>query len=478
MMKRNNNKQNSVKNDNREILVILYVFMAMFIGLIAYLVVFTYRDGSTVVNSSYNKRLNMLANHVYRGSIYANDESEIAFTDVDDDGNDRRVYPYGRLFAHAVGYSSHGGLGIESMYAYTMLTSNENIFLKVKNDLTGVKNQGNNIYSTLDPYLTLAASDALGDRRGAVVVTNIKTGEILAIVSKPDFDPNSIDEMWDEYNSSDTGTLLNRATMGLYPPGSTFKIVTALEYIKEHEDSSQYDYLCKGSFSLDGATINCYHGQKHGEVDFKKSFAKSCNSSFANITSSLNKVKFSDTCEELLFGKELPCPYTYKKSTVSISKKTVMEDMLQSGIGQGATLVTPVHMNLITAAIGNEGVLMTPYVVKKVTNADGDVISETKPKTYMRLLTEDNADELTELMAAVVTEGTGTRLRDDVSYRAAGKTGSAEYSQDKNQSHAWFTGFAPVDDPEIAVTVIVEGGGSGGETAVPIARAVFDTYFE
>lgn len=473
-----NNNTNNKKKENREILVILYVFMAMFMGLIAYLIVFTYRDGSTVVNSSYNKRLNMLANHVYRGQILACDESVIAKTEVGEDGIESRVYPYGRLFAHAVGYSTHGGLGIESMYAYSLLTSNDNLFLRITNDLTGEKNQGNNVYSTLNPAITASASDALGDRYGAVVATNVKTGEILTIVSKPDFDPNTIDAMWEEYNNAGSGVLLNRATMGLYPPGSTFKIVTALEYIKENSNTSDYKYQCNGSFTLDGSTINCYHGQSHGTVDFKKSFAKSCNSSFANMTSSLNRSKFAGTCEELLFGEEFPCPYSYKKSVVGISKKSGMDDLLQSGIGQGATLVTPMHMNLITAAIGNSGVLMTPYVVKRVTSANGDTISETRPKAYMRLLSEDNAETLTELMEAVVSEGTGTRLRDGVSYKAAGKTGSAEYSQDKKQSHAWFTGFAPSDDPEVAVTVIVEGGGSGGETAVPIARAVFNTYFD
>lgn len=464
--------------ENREIMVILYIFLSLFISMIVYLAVFEYKDGNTIINSSYNKRLNILANHVYRGKILANDKSIIAQTVVDEEGNEKRVYPYGRIFAHSAGYSSYGGLGIEGMYAYTLLTSNDNILSRVTNDIAGQKNWGDSVLTTLDPYVSEAAFDALGDRKGAVVATNVKTGEILALISKPDFDPNTIVEYWDYYNNdSESSALLNRATQGLYPPGSTFKIVTALEYIRENADINDYEYNCSGTFALDGSVINCYHGQSHGKIDFNKSFAKSCNSSFANIASTLNKSKFKTTSENLMFNSELPIPYSYKKSVVEVNAKSKMEDVLQTGIGQGKTQITPMHMNLITVAIANNGVLMNPYVISKIVNIEGKIISENNPKIYGRLITSSESETLTELMESVVLEGTGTRLRDDVPYRAAGKTGSAEFSSDKSLSHAWFTGFAPVEDPEIAVTVIVENGGSGGETAVPIARNVMNAYF-
>lgn len=474
----NNGDSNGAnESTNREVLVILYIFLALFLALIAYLVIFTYRDSSVVINSSYNKRLNILSKHVYRGNIYASDDSVIAETIVDEDRNERREYPYGKLFAHSVGYSAYGGLGVESMYAYSMLTSSDNIFVRFSKDIRGEKNLGNNVYTTLNPEITYAAYNALGDRRGAVVVTDVRDGAILCIVSKPDFDPNTIEDYWEEYNASGEGILLNRATLGLYPPGSTFKIVTALEYIRQKNNTEDYGFDCSGTFTKDGSSINCYHMIKHNHVDFTQSFAKSCNSSFANMASMLNKKEFKQTCEELLFNEELPIPYSYKKSVVSLDKKSKMDELLQTGIGQGETLVTPMHLNLITAAIANDGVMMTPYVLKSVKAPNGNVVTESKSKEYKRILTSKEAETLTSLMEAVVLEGTATKLRDQKGYNAAGKTGSAEYSSDKSKSHAWFTGFAPVDDPEIAVTVIVEGGGSGGETAVPIAKQVMDTYF-
>ena len=150
---------------------------------------------------------------------------------------------------------------------------------------------------------------------------------------------------------------------------------------------------------------------------------------------------------------------------------------MQTGIGQGKTQVTPIHMTLITAAIANDGVLMKPYVVSAVENNNQDVIKSYSAQEYKRLLSETDAKQMQTLMAEVVQSGTATRVKDTVGYVAAGKTGSAEYSSDKTESHAWFTGFAPVSDPEIAVTVVLEGAGSGGEYAVPIAKRIFDAYF-
>lgn len=471
-------KKKSVWSENKEILIILITFFLLFLAMIIYVTIFVYSDASRVINSSYNKRINILSNHVYRGEIRALDDSIIAKTVINDEGIEVREYPYGPLFAHAAGYASHGGLGIEGAYAFTLLTSNDDFLARVVNDFSGKKNWGNNIITTLDPIVSYAAYSALGDRRGAVVVSDVNSGEIIALISKPDFDPNNIDAYWDYYNNdNEASALLNRVTQGLYPPGSTFKIVTALEYIRENNNIDDYVFDCNGKFEYEDLTINCYHGNKHGVVDFEKSFAKSCNSSFANITLQLNKNKFKKTCNELLFNEELPLPYSYRKSSVNISSKTDISDILQAGIGQGKTQITPIHMNLITSAIANRGVLMTPYVVKSVESVNGEVIFENEESEYKRIMSGSEASELCELMRNVVIEGTATRLNNSDLYTAAGKTGSAEYSSDKTKSHAWFTGFAPADDPQIAVTVIVEGGGSGGETAVPIAKAVMDSYF-
>lgn len=476
--KKKRDRKSAEKDANREIGHITYIFVGLFIALIGYLMYFTQFRSSDIINNSYNSRQDLLAQKVVRGSILSRDREILAATVTAADGTETRNYPYQNLFAHAVGYSTHGKTGVESISNFTLLTSNAFIGERVKNDIGEIKNPGDDVITTLDVDVQKAASDAMGVYKGAIVVMNVKTGGILALISKPDFDPNQINSIWDEVNAdSENSVLLNRATQGLYPPGSTFKIVTALEYLKENSDTEAYSFDCTGSFKSGDSVINCYHGQKHGQIDFLHSFAESCNSSFANISMTLNKKEFQKTCRELLFNGKLPVPYTYRESYVPISASSDTDEVMQTGIGQGKTQVTPIHMTLITAAIANDGVLMKPYAVSAVENHNHDVIKSYDAQEYKRLLSEAEAEQMQALMAEVVQSGTATRVKDTVGYVAAGKTGSAEYSSDKTASHAWFTGFAPLSDPEIAVTVVLEGAGSGGEYAVPIAKRIFDAYF-
>ncbi len=474
--KRTNNHKDH--KENREIGHITYIFVGLFLALIGYLMYFTQFKSSELINNSYNSRQDLLAEKVVRGSILSRDREILAETKTAQNGTEERNYPYENLFAHAVGYATHGKTGVESISNFTLLTSNAFIGERVKNDIDEIKNPGDNVVTTLDVDVQKAASEAMGIYKGAIVVMNVKTGEILALVSKPDFDPNQINEIWEEVNEdSNNSVLLNRATQGLYPPGSTFKIITALEYIKENSNVSEYSFDCSGSFQSGDSVINCYHGQSHGQVDFVTSFAKSCNSSFANISTMLDKKAFQKTCKELMFNGEIPVPYTYRESYVPISASSDLDEVIQTGIGQGKTQITPIHMTLITAGIANDGILMKPYVISSVENKNRDVIKSYQPQEYGRLMDEAGALWLQTLMAEVVQSGTATKVRDVSGYVAAGKTGSAEYSSVKTESHAWFTGFAPVSDPEIAVTVILEGAGSGGDYAVPIAKRVFDAYF-
>lgn len=470
---------NRKRDDNREIGIITYVFLTIFIALIVYIGLFTGLKSADVINNPYNKRQALLEERLVRGNILSKNGQILATTYVDDEGICHRYYPYKNVFAHVVGYSTHGVLGIESIENFKMLECNDNIAKRIKNDFSGIKNNGNSVITTLNVKVQQAAYDALGDRKGAVIVMNAKTGEILALVSKPDFDPNLINEDWDRLNDENGDSpLLNRAVMGQYPPGSTFKIVTALEYIKERKgDISEYEYDCNGSFKKNGSVVNCYHQQRHGEVDLNLSFAKSCNSSFANMAATLDKEKFEDTCNELLFNSDMPLPFVHGKGSTDITVNSTFDDVLQTGIGQGRTITTPAHIMLITAAIANDGMLMKPYVVDGIANASGKIIKKTSSREYMQLIEPRYADILKELMRDVVVDGTATRLKDTTNYIAGGKTGSAEYSADKSRSHAWFTGYAQNDDECIVATVIVEDGGSGGEVSAPIAKRVFDAYY-
>lgn len=453
-------------------------FAALFIVLAGYLGYFTATSEQEMMNNNYNSRQEILLSRNYRGAIYARGGEVLAETAVDGEQEETRVYPYKELFAHIVGYSTKGRMGVEALANYYLINTGTSLANKAANDVAGVKNPGDNVYTTLDVNLQQVADTQLDIYKGAVVVTEVKTGKLLAMVSHPDFDPNRISDIWDSLvENKDSSVLLNRATQGMYPPGSTFKIVTALEYIRENPDTyDAYSYQCAGYFKMEDRRISCYHGANHGTVDFQRSFAKSCNASFANIGMSLDREKFAQTLKNLLFDEPLPLTLTYKQSSTEVSGDMSDAEMMQTSIGQGRTQITPMHLNMITSAIAGGGVLMKPYVIDHVENDAGNIVKSFQPQAYGRLMGGEEASILRGLMEAVVESGTATGLSGR-EYTAAGKTGSAEYNDVKGDSHAWFTGYAPAEDPEVCVTIIVEGAGSGGDYAVPIARRIFDAYF-
>lgn len=459
-------------------MAVTYLFVAVFLAMMGYTCHYAVTHQQEMINNSYNGRQELLIAQNTRGTIYAAGGQALAETKTGENGKEFRSYPYDNLFAHVVGYASNGKFGIESSSNYYLINSNAKLSDKVASDVAGIKYPGDSVYTTLDVGVQEVAYQSLGVYKGAIIVSEPATGKIIAMVSKPDFNPNEIDAIWDELLSDKESTvLLNRATQGLYPPGSTFKIVTALEYIRENPDTyQQYTYQCNGRFTQGEDRINCYHGSVHGYEDFTKSFAKSCNASFANIGMKLDRTRFGDTLNGLLFNKELPVSFAYNQSRLVVDETTSDSDVMQAAIGQGTTQITPLHLNMITCAIANKGVLMKPYLVECVKNNEGSIIKQFEADTYKKLMSEEEAAALNELMQAVVTSGTGTKLS-GLSYTAAGKTGSAEYNSDKSDSHAWFTGFAPAENPEVCVTIIIEGAGSGGDYAVPIAKRIFNEYF-
>lgn len=468
------------RRDNRIPIWLSGIFFAvLFVVMICNMSYFVVTARQDMINNSYNSRQEMLLSQNYRGTIYSRDGEILAQSVIDSAQNEIRVYPFKDLFAHIVGYSTRGRTGVEALANYYLINTNIRLSSKVANDMAGVKNPGDNVYTTLDVQLQEIADNQLNVHRGAIIVTEVSTGKILAMVSHPDFDPNEISDIWDSLLQSETSSVLvNRATQGLYPPGSTFKIVTALEYIRQNPETfNNYSFSCKGSFRSGNSSISCYHGTNHGSVDFVKSFAKSCNSSFANIGMGLDRELFRETLNDLLFDSELPLALNYSGSRVGDLDEMADSEMMQTSIGQGRTQITPIHLNMITCAIANNGVLMKPYVVERVESAEGSVVKTFQPVSYGSLMTENEAEILRIMMTEVVENGTATKLSGR-EYTAAGKTGSAEYNNVKGDSHAWFTGFAPAENPEVCVTVIVEGAGSGGDYAVPMARRLFDGYFK
>ncbi len=461
---------------NRSYSIISYMFVILFVALACWIVYFNVFRSDEFINSPYNTRQDTFADRYIRGDIKSADGEILATTQVYEDGSEERYYPYANVFAHVVGYASNGKSGLESEANFQLLSSHSFFLEQIVNAFMDRKDQGDTVVSTLNATLQTAAYQALGGYRGAVVALEPSTGKILAMVSKPDFDPNEIEYNWDylitdEANSS----LLNRATQGQYPPGSTFKLVTALAYLRKFNSVSGFTYDCTGSITVEDHTISCYNNAVHGVEDLPQAFANSCNTAFAQIGLDVGGGRLKDTGDSLLFNSSLPLPMDYQKSTLSISASSPDPLLMQTAIGQGDTLVSPMHMAMIVSAIANDGRLMTPYLIDHVENHSGTKVSENDPEYYKRLMTSSEASTLEQLMVDVVSYGTASALSGQP-YTVAGKTGSAEYDE-FGDSHSWFVGYSNVENPDLVVAVIAENGGTGSETAVPIARQIFDTYY-
>ncbi len=466
----------------RQVFISGAAISALFGAMIVYFLIYTNSNSKQLFENDYNKREEALLEKNTRGKIYAASGEVLAQTVTGEDGSEVRSYPYANLFAHIIGYTYKGGSGVEQLEDYNLTHSDISLSEKATLDEAGEKYPADDVYTTLDLSLQQAASDALGDNNGAVIVTDVNTGNILCMVSKPDFDPNDIETIWENLGSdTESGTLVNRVTQGLYAPGSTFKIFDAIEFMDEDmSKANNFTYNCVGydnTYTLeDGQPIHCYHWTAHGEVDLKKAFAKSCNSAFVNIGNSLDRTSFAALLNNMMFGEELPYDLPSGVSLYELTDTTSTEDVTQLSIGQGSTLMTPMHLNMVTAAIANGGTIHKDQIIASIKTGTGTVISQTQPEEYRTVMSADVAAKMREMMRDVVEEGTATKLSSRP-YNPCGKTGSAEIVTGQSTSHAWFTGFAPEENPEIAITVIVEGAGSGGVSAVPVARSVMDEYF-
>lgn len=458
-------------------LIVSFLFVAMFLGLIAYLVYFNVVRKEEFLNSSYNTRQNNYAERVIRGTIYSADGQELAKTTTDENGDEVRTYPFGSLFAQVVGYTGKGNSGLESSYNYMLMESHTSKLKQVKNEFSDAKNPGDSLYTTLNTTLQQAAADALDGYRGAVVVMEAKTGRVLANVSNPVFNPNTIDEDWEALNADDeSGVFLNRGLQGRYPPGSTFKIVTSLAYLRQNGTLDGFSFDCDGELTAGNYTIHCSGGEVHGPEDFAGAFAHSCNSAFAQIGLGLDKDAFRSLADSLYLNSRLDLELPTSKSSFDLDSTTADALVMQTSIGQGDTLVTPMEMALIASAVANDGEMIKPRYVDNIVSADGQAVKTFYKESLGTVMSESEANTLTELMKGVVQSGTAVSLS-DLPYNIAGKTGTAEHGSDGETPHSWFVGFSNADDPDIVIAVVAENGGYSSEVAVPIARQVIEAYY-
>lgn len=454
--------------EKKRILILLVSMCTGFALLIGYLSYFQIFRAEAIRQNSYNKRLWINEDKILRGSITDRDGNILAYSEVSD-GTAKRVYRYDRLYSHVIGYSlrEYGKSGLERSYNSYLVGANENTAVNELINLINPTGVGNNLRLTIDHSLQAKARELLSGKKGSIVAMDPKSGEILAMVSLPDFNVNTLTQEWSTVSEDTDSPLFNRATQGLYPPGSVFKIATAIGIIRASGQTDSYN--CTGTVIIDGKEFSDFDKKGHGEVSLYEAFAKSCNTYFATKALEIGHSQLLKIAVELGFNEKLSIGLESSTSVFPINSKGDT-DMAASGIGQGRILATPLNILTLFAGVANDGAMMEPYLVSEVTTPEGKLIKNHEQILVKRIGDINEMTELKEMLREVVKTGTG-RNASIRNVAVAGKTGTAENPSGKN--HAWFAGFAPFEDPKIAVVVILEEeGSSGGSSAAPIARDI------
>ena len=422
-----------------------------------------------------------------RGLIVAVDGTVVARS-VPEPGDERsfmREYPLGDAFAHLVGYSSFfiGNTGLEAAYSSELRSRRDLTISDMVAAILGRDLRPQSIEITADPRLQQAALDALGDNRGAVVALDPRTGAILAAVSAPSFDPEILlgDDaplQWEMLIDDPGEPTRDRATREIYAPGSTFKTVVSAAALDTGAAGIGTTFDDPEEFDLPGstATISNANGRPCNDgvtATLVQAFVRSCNTIFADLSIQLGAADIGITAEALGFNQDIEFEWPVPEAvwnTPELARDAAA--LAQSGIGERDVRATPLHMAMIAAAVANDGVTVSPFAVRRVFDADGNTVSETDVLELGRAMSSDTATTLTQMMERVVTEGTG-RQAAVPGVRVAGKTGTA--TGEDGFSNPWFIGFAPVENPTIALAVFIEGSeisgesASGGSLAAPIA---------
>lgn len=452
----------------KRIRIVLFAIVLLFISLIVYLSYFQLVKADTIKKSSYNKRLWLNEEKIKRGNILDTNDNILAYSEKNEKGTYDRIYNYDNLYSHIVGYSNraYGKVGLELEYNNTLLNISDNLSINEIKNLVNPSEEGNHLKLTIDHDIQEYTRKALEGKKGAAVVINPKTGEIYSMVSLPDFNISKLNENWNQIIENKNSPFLNRATSGLYPPGSSFKLVTTLGLLEN--PNLDYNYNCTGSTTIDGYTLKDYSDKGHGEVNLSKALAKSCNTYFAEKGVELGSDKILNLSERFMINKKIPFDLPTKDSM--LPEKMGKTDIAATSIGQGKLQLTPLNLALISSTIANDGKMMKPILVKNIISPRNNIIKTNHPEILSDVTNERITNDLKNMMVEVVNNGTGTnaQLKD---YQVAGKTGTAENASGK--SHAWFTGFAPANNPKVAIAIILEEEGqTGGSTAAPIARDI------
>jgi len=470
----------SNKNISKSIKTVLLVFLVFFIAIISYINYLYLFKSDKFIESVFNNRQQAERNKVLRGTIFDRDMNALTKGEKTGEFEQTREYVGGEKFAHVLGYYNivYGMSGLEKKFD-KVLSGKENKPIKDYFNLNSNETRiGDSVVTTLDSNLQRIAFDALGNYKGSVVALDPATGEVLAMVSKPTFDPNNLAEQWDTLTKDKETPFLNRATAGLYPPGSTFKAVTALAALENMSGVENRTFEDNGKIYFNETnSLENYNGNALGNINLEQAFTYSSNVVFGTLAMEMGNDALKSTAEKFYFNKEIPSrTLILEDSKFPTYKKHEIGNIAQSGIGQSGVLASPMQMALVASTIANDGVMMEPNIVKEIVNSQGKSISKIEPKEVGNIVSNENADKLKKYMRSVVTQGTAQNAN-LWGVQVSGKTGTADHDSGDKTPHSWFIGFAPYENPKIAFAIILEEGEGYGRNAADVAKDILSAYF-
>lgn len=434
---------------------VFWLFFIMFFGIIVYLGHFAIFVAGDIINSTLNPRVRITRENINRGYIL--DRNGIVLANND---NNKRYYPYGRAFSHIVGHVAVGHASVEERYNFQLTALRGEFIQRVNNLAFGTDLVGNSVTLTVDSSLQNFMYNTLGQRRGSIIVLEPSTGNILGMVSYPNYNPNTVGTYWQYLITDETSPLLNRGTQGLYAPGSTFKIITSATAIKS-QIYKDFMHDCQGYININGEIIRCFNLVAHGKIDMVRAFALSCNTYFVALANYIGVENFATIADSYFLNVPFSLPIS--QSQLNLSPQSTVGELMQKSIGQGKVLTTPLYMAMIAGAVLNEGVMVAPNIVKNTS-----ILNFINNQQSWEVFTPQQVTQLKYMMREVVTNGTGQPAALP-NVQLAGKTGTAE--NDTGESHGWFVGI--VLEKDIAIAVLLENSGGTGPV-LPIVRNVIN----
>jgi penicillin-binding protein A len=470
-------------NVNLRIRHLFALLLVLFGLLIAFTSYWSVLDAKDLEANTANKRGLLEEQRLRRGLIFARDGTVLARNRVVGRGDSRfyrRTYPVDGLFAHAVGYNfvERGRSGIERSHNDD-LTGDTNEFTTLWDELRGHQREGDDVVTSLDPNAQRVAINALAGRAGSVVAIEPQTGRVNVMASVPGFDPNRVPRDFAQLNRAPGSPLFNRSAQSGYPPGSTFKVVTATAALDTGRFNPSSVISGDSPKEIGGVPLSNFGNQSFGPVTLTTALTKSINTVWGRVGEIVGKDTMFTYMRRFGFNTKPPIdlPGSELRSSGVFSKGKLLDesddvDIGRVAIGQERLLVTPLQMAMVASAISNDGKLMRPRLVQEVRDADGRTVKRVKPSEEATVMKPETARALASMMSQVVKEGTGTAAALS-GIDVAGKTGTAEVG---GTNQAWFIGFAPVGNPRVAVAVTVERtSGQGGTIAAPIAKQVMES---